>query len=363
MPDRRAFLRSLIAASAMPAVSWADAGSPEYLAAAKQPDGSFHLHGLTNSGISVLSLPLPTRGHAAAAHPQRPEAVAFARRPGTFAIVIDCVSGRLAQELDAPEGRHFYGHGCFSADGTLLFTTENEYAEGRGRIGVWDAANGYRRVGDFASGGIGPHEILRLPGSDILAIANGGIRTHPDTGRAKLNLDTMQPNLTYAGPDGKLLEKVEIAHTWRRNSIRHLAARPDGSVAFAMQWEGDLWETPPLLGIHLRGTMPRLLEAGSTQARMRGYAGSVAFSGDGSQVGITSPRGGLAQIYHVSGGTLVQQLEQPDICGLAAHPSGFLATDGAGGCRTVISDMASAAPAPSWSNLAWDNHLVSIRKS
>ena len=52
------------------------------------------------------------------------------------------------------------------------------------------------------SGGIGPHEILRLPGARLLAIANGGIHTRPDTGREKLNLDTMRPNLTLMDEDG-----------------------------------------------------------------------------------------------------------------------------------------------------------------
>jgi uncharacterized protein len=358
MTNRRDFLRTLLAASTLPALSWADAGSPAYLAAARRPDGAFRLYGLTSGGAEVFSLPLPTRGHAAAAHPRRPEAVAFARRPGTFAVVLDCVSGEILRRLDAPAGRHYYGHGCFSADGTQLFTPENDYDAGRGRIGVWDASQGYARLGDFDSGGIGPHDIIRLPGSEVKAIANGGIRTHPDTGRAKLNLDTMAPNLTYVDADGGLLEQVEIAPELRRNSIRHLAVRDDGVIAFAMQWEGDLWETPPLLGLHRRGEAPRLLDAGPQQARMRAYAGSVAFSGNGTMVGITSPRGGMAHFFRVADGTFAEAVAQVDVCGLAAHASGFVTTDGTGGCRIVT--PGSGARAETRSEVAWDNHLVRL---
>ena len=38
---RRAFLASLAAATAVPRLSWADAGSPAYLAAAQEPSGGW----------------------------------------------------------------------------------------------------------------------------------------------------------------------------------------------------------------------------------------------------------------------------------------------------------------------------------
>ena len=55
-----------------------------------------------------------------------------------------------------------------------------------------------------------PHEILRFPGSDTLIVANGGIQTHPDTGRAKLNIERMLPNLSYLSPLGDVLEMVAL---------------------------------------------------------------------------------------------------------------------------------------------------------
>ncbi|HBM41824.1 MAG TPA: DUF1513 domain-containing protein, partial [Sulfitobacter sp.] len=62
----------------------------------------------------------------------------------------------------------------------------------------------------------------RLPGGDTLVVANGGIDTHPDSGRAKLNIPTMRPNLTYIN-DRRILEQIELPHDMHRNSIRHLA--------------------------------------------------------------------------------------------------------------------------------------------
>ncbi|MGB3556232.1 MAG: DUF1513 domain-containing protein, partial [Jannaschia sp.] len=284
------------------------------------------------------------RGHAAAAHPTAPLAVAFARRPGAFALVIDCAEGRETHRLQAPEGRHFYGHGVFLDGGRLLVTTENDIASGAGRLGIWDLEDGFIRLDEVPSGGIGPHEVVRLPG-DILAVANGGIRTHPATGRDKLNLETMRPNLAYL-QDGALIDMVEPAQ--HHLSIRHLAARTDGTVAMAIQWQGDPDADVPLLAIHRRGAAMEM--RGADLARdMRGYAGSVAWSGSGNTVAITGPRGGLAAIWE--GGDL-RLLRRPDICGVAPTAEGLAFTDGLGG---VLTDLGTRRHM-----VAWDNHLVPL---
>lgn len=356
MPTRRGFLASLVAASGLPALTWADAGQPAFLAAARDPDGAFALYGLDGAGAERFRVALPARGHAAAAHPHAPEAIAFARRPGRFAVVLDCVSGRVLRRLEAPAGRHFYGHGAFSADGQQLYTTENDIAGGTGRIGIWARDEGYARTGEIASNGTGPHEMLRLPGRDILVVANGGIRTDPARGRDKLNLDTMRPNLSYLAPDGAVLDMVELAPDLHRNSIRHLAAAADGQVAFAMQWQGDPMQPVPLLGLHRRGQAPALATAPVVEQRaMQGYAGSVALDAARGRVAITSPRGGRVHLFGLDGAYLDTH-RRADICGLGVGPEGFVATDGMGGVWTVADGLQPQARFAR----AWDNHLVTL---
>lgn len=360
MPDRRTVLAGLMAVGMSPRATWADIDNPAYLTAGMRPDGVYVLCGLTDAGEIAFELSLPARGHAAAAHPSRPVAVAFARRPGRFALVIDCASGQMLAQLNAPTGRHFYGHGAFSADGVTLYTTENDYDAARGVVGLWAANDGFRRIGEFYSGGVGPHEMLRLPGSDDLVVANGGLETHPETGRAKLNLPLMRPNLTYLSAEGDVLEQVELDPTLHQNSIRHLDALPTGDVAFAMQWEGAERETPPLLGLHRRGATPRLLSAPSElQARMAGYAGSVAFAGDGETVAITSPRGGMVHVFATRMGNFLHHLDTDDVCGLAAGVSGgsFQLTTGTG--ATGAWD-GSGSWSSSYVSRAFDNHLVKV---
>ena len=195
MPNRRSFIAGMLAAGLAPKPTWADAGSPAFLSAGLKPDGTFVLCGMNTEGQITFELPLPARGHAAAAHPTLAEAVAFARRPGTYAIVLDCVSGREKAHLAAPPRRHSYEHEAFSVDGELLFTTENDFDAGRGVVGIWDARSRYSRIGEFSSGGIGPHDIKMMPDGETLVVANGGIATHPETGQTKLDLPSMRTNL------------------------------------------------------------------------------------------------------------------------------------------------------------------------
>ncbi|GAA3859191.1 DUF1513 domain-containing protein [Celeribacter arenosi] len=358
MPTRRAFIGGLAAASAYAGRGWAKVGHPAYLAAARDGTGAYRLFGLDEDGNGLFSVDLPDRGHAAAAHPHRAQAVAFARRPGTFAIVIDCETGRTTSVLNAPAGMHFYGHGAFSADGTRLFTTENEFDTATGMIGVWDVADGYRRIGSFASGGIGPHDVRLMPDGRTLVVANGGIETHPDSGRAKLNIPFMQPNLTYVSLSGEIVEQVEPEASRHMNSIRHLAVSPDGLVAFAMQWQGDVSEAPSLVALHRRGAAFTYLDTPPDEHRkMQGYAGSIAFSGNGAQVAITSPRGGLVQVFDVATARYRRSISMADVCGVAPAQGGFTITSGTG--EIGRPDGASAGVLIQH-DVQWDNHLVAL---
>ena len=358
MPSRRSLVFGALAAGLCPSTGWAQAGSPAFVAAARNPDGAYALYGLSKAGEAVFNLPLPGRGHAAAAHPGKPVAVAFARRPGDFAIIIDCATGTMVATLRTPAGRHFYGHGAYSADGRLLYTTENDFENARGRIGVWDVAVGYRRIGEHDSGGVGPHEIVRMPDGQTLAVANGGIETHPDSGRAKLNIATMRPNLSYVSLDGGIVDQIELDVTLHKNSIRHLAASDDGTVAFAMQWQGEGGEQPPLVGTHRRGAAANLLTGGSEDHRaMENYVGSIAFSGDGTRIAATSPRGGLVQVFDAQIGRYLGSVRSRDVSGVGALGDGFAATSGTGLLMVIDGTVAVRTARHA---VAWDNHLVPV---
>lgn len=346
--QRRTFLASF-AATLAPRLTWADIGAPAFLAAGKR-DEAFFLHGLTASGTSLFQITLPGRGHAAAAHPTRAEAVAFARRPGTFALVIDCATGETRHRLTPPEGMQFNGHGAYSADGSLLMTSEVVAETSEGRIGLWDTAR-YTRLTDWPSHGIGPHEIKRL-GDGRLVVANGGIQTDP-VDRTKLNIPDMRPNLTLLAEDGTLIDQADLPDL-HQNSIRHLALQGE-SIAFAMQWEGDPAEPVPQLGLWTPGKSPILCPPAEAEAfTMKGYAGSIAATAD--RILITSPKGGAAMIFATDGTPVATHL-RADLCGAATSGGSFTVTDGSGAVWSA--DDQGLTPLAT-DETQWDNHLVAL---
>ncbi len=351
MATRRASLAGL-ASAALPRVGWAEVGNPVCLAAGKVGD-AFVLHGLTAAGESVFDIDLPARGHAAAAHPSQALAVAFARRPGTYALVVDCLTGQVRHSLIPPRGRQFNGHGVFSADGSLLMTSEVVAEGSAGRIGVWDSAD-FRRIGEWDSGGIGPHDLKRLADGSLV-VANGGIRTDP-ADRTKLNLSEMHPNISRISSQGQIIDQVTLADDLRQNSIRHLAVMGD-TVAFAMQWEGDSSQAVPQLGLWTPGNAPQLCPPRDADAMaMKGYAGSIAVAPTGDLIAVTSSVGGVLMLFDAAGQHIATH-QRADISGIAALPVGLVGTDGHGGFWLVARENLTLL---SHSKTSWDNHLIAI---
>ena len=350
MTSRRAFLAGLAAAS-LPSIVWADIGSPAFIAAGKAGDG-FLLHGLTATGQSLFRIALPARGHAAAAHPTQALAVAFARRPGVFALVIDCATGTTRHQLTPPAGRQFNGHGAFSRDGALLMTSEVVAEGSAGRIGLWET-RGFTRIDEWDTHGIGPHEVRLMPDGNLI-VANGGIQTDPND-RAKLNLATMRPNLTLLSATGALLNQTDLPDL-PQNSIRHLALTATG-VAFAMQWQGDPSVAVPLLGLWTPGQPAQLCPAVEAEAlTMQGYAGSIAVNPVTGSIALTSAPGGVLMLFDRTG-TPQATLHRADISGVSASGAGFVATDGQG---AVWSVQDTGLTPLSQNETLWDNHLVAL---
>jgi hypothetical protein len=324
--------------------------------------GGYLAAGLDGGGARLFERPLPARGHGVAFHPARPHCAVFARRPGTFAWVLDTATGAVVRAVEPAAGRHFYGHGAFSRDGRLMFAAENDYPAGRGVLGVYDVEAGYRRIGEMPSHGVGPHDLALLPDGATLAVANGGIRTHPDQGRAKLNLATMAPNLAYLeAASGRLLELAELPAHLHKLSIRHLAVDRRGRVAIAMQYEGSRRDRVPLVGLHERGGGVRLFSApGPIERRLRHYTGSIAFDATGRLLAVSGPRGHLITLWDAASGEFMTHVEALDASGLAptGEPGQFLVSGGDGALRAIDARRGDSRvlAAPDGAR-RWDNHL------
>ena len=370
--DALPLLAGGLVGSLLPALLRADSVdlvAPLYLSARADAGGGFRVSGFTADGASLFDLPLPARGHSFAARPGGREAAHFARRPGRFALVVDLTQGAIVRRLETPPERHFYGHGVFSRDARVLYATENDFEGERGVIGIYDAEHGYRRVGEHPSHGIGPHEIALLSDGETLVVANGGIATHPDLPRVKLNLPTMVPSLCHIDRrSGTLIRELRFDPGLHELSIRHLAVGPDDTVALAMQYEGPAHDLVPLVGVQRCGGGLRLLRAPrAVLRRMRNYCGSVCFDASGRTIAVSTPRGGLVTFWDVESGRFLSSVRVSDGCGVApgAGPADFLASSGQGGVVVIDaqSRVARSLALDGLETARWDNHLVAARMS
>jgi len=330
--------------------------------AARRANGRYETVVLDAQGTIQHVIPMPARGHSFALDAQRGRAVVFGRQPGFFAVAFSTDGTVEPITLDVAESRHFFGHGVYTPDGQWMLATENDFEAGRGVLGVYDASagGGYRRIGEFDSGGIGPHEVVLLPDGKTVCVANGGILTHPDYGKLELNLDSMQPSLAYIDVStGRLIERVALPAALHHLSIRHLALAADGSVWFGCQHMGPDSERPPLVGRHRRGAEPELFVGSDETLRAcRNYIGSVAADSTGTVIATSSPVGNQVLYWDAVSGDLLGTTPLQDGCGVAPYAATqFLLNSGMG-------ELVHSGPtAPTWSilpasaELAWDNHF------
>ncbi|MEO1159154.1 MAG: DUF1513 domain-containing protein, partial [Pseudomonadota bacterium] len=360
--DRRQFLIGSGAVIAASVPGTASTLQPAvYLSSARTAAGRHSAILFDEDGQVQWQVELPDRGHGGAFRRGTTETVIFARRPGTFAFVMDRSSGALRHVMTTPEDRHFYGHGTFSADARLLFTTENDFVAGRGVVGVWDAADGYRRVAEFDAGGIGPHDIALMPGGTVLAVANGGILTLPDSGRHKLNIADMKPSLVFIDVgDGKRVSSHALPAELHKLSIRHMAVTASGAIVIAMQYEGPGEDRVPLVCRYQAGRLHLMTAPDRITAQMKNYCGSVAVDRSGQTACVTAPRGNLSTFWSVADGTYLASTGIEDGCGVSAAiaDGNFLISSGTGRLLTANPGSMGRMSKSGGVNLAWDNHIA-----
>lgn len=343
-------------------VSWVSgvASMPKNHTSLNQNEHDFGVVGIDADRQMVWQTTMPERVHDIVVQPvsvnvpeeqaqhssdhQGRHVVVMGRRPSEKFWVLSTANGQVQHAIKADVNRHFYGHACYSLDGNLLYVTENDTVSLVGKIGIYDANNAYKKIAEFDSHGIGPHELIMHPDGDTLVIANGGIKTE-QASREELNLDSMRPSLTYLNRhDGSLIEQVTPEHN--QMSVRHLAMHKDGSVMIGIQFQGEKHINVPLVLTHKRGdshftplTMPN-----NQWQRFHQYIASVAVDSERNLLCVTTPIGGCAAIYDLHTRELLDDVNLPDCAGAsvladsnisthrASDPmdSGFIVSDGQG---------------------------------
>lgn len=354
---RRELLTGALALLASPLLTRAGEQPGPRLLAPVTRDGHHLLAVAERPEVTPRLIPMPMRGHALLLDPRHPDHVLMiARRPGTLAVRVDMAQGKLLQQWKAEEDRHFFGHACLSPDGRQVFVAENNIDTGQGVISRRDA-DSFQVLNEFPSHGIGPHEILLMPDGRTLAVANGDIFTLPETGRIKLNRGHFDSNLAYLDSHtGTLLARYPVPMP--QLSLRHLALAEDGTVAAAMQFEGERQQPgTPLIAFHRpdgqlqMGAAPQI-----AWDAMRHYAASVAYDPASSYFVLSCPLGGQLACWRANG-EFVGIMAVPRVSGITFDARGAYASNELGQFFQLDLKQQDAAVVNNQAGWLWDNHL------
>lgn len=252
------------------------------------------------------SLEVPTRAHGLLAEPGG-TVLAVARRPGDWLLRWHPDSGQTQWHW-VEEERRFNGHAVTDAgagaDRQTLWTTETELEAAQGLLGVRELHSLAKRA-EWPTHGRDPHQLMRLPRSlgdcpaGSLVVANGGIPTLPETGRARRRLDEMDASLAVLDArDGRLLGQWRLAD--RHLSIRHLAWDATSQrLGIALQAEHpdpQARQTAPLLALW----DGRRLWPATGQPALAGYGGDIVALPAGG-FAVSAPRADAVALFDANG--------------------------------------------------------------
>ncbi len=374
MLKRRRFLTQCLAAPLLinyspklTAASRNTSSSIAYLAAAQSRLGEYSLQCFNHGNEILAEHEIPSRGHGFSISPQG-HIAAIARRPADFCLILDR-SGNKLTEFSAHDGRHFYGHGVFDSNGDYLYLTENDFAQARGVIGIYEVRNNYQRIGEFDSYGVGPHMVqLDNTGSQLI-VANGGIETHPNTGRKKLNLTTMQPSMVFIDlRSGDLVRKTQLSPQYHKNSIRHFSIATDNTIYIGLQNEGGDKSAALLAKLSPTSSMIEKMTLTEPEARkLNNYVGDICLDQSQQFLVASSPYGNTLLIKSLANNQY-SQIEVADVCAISSTTvDGQFAVSGGDGmiyllqvsfAETMLTNLIEMA------NFAgeqhWDNHILVI---
>jgi len=346
---RRSFLLAL---AALPLAARAGTAPTRLLAVWDQDDGA-HRVGLLASAAAGWriqhELDLPTRAHGLAVQADG-QCLVVARRPGDWLLRWAPRSGRTQWHW-IDDDRRFNGHAL--ALGAHLYTTETDLASGAGLLVQRDTRTLARRA-EWPAGGVDTHALLS-DGQHSLWLANGGIPSQAETGRAKIDLAKMDSSL--ARVDAR---SGRVTTQWRlsdpRLSLRHLAWR-GRSLAIALQAQHDdtaQREAAPVLAV--------LDDAFDAGARLHLLSAPLPLGGYGGDVA-AGPQGFAVSCPRVNGvarwdgdGRWLGLVPHPEACALVATPQGQWAAGPTG--WLALGTAAEAAPWPQ--HMAPDNHAVLV---
>lgn len=255
---------------------------------------------------ALTLIPMTFFGHGVCPHPVHPQRLAVFEKRGKGGCEIDLKKGGVTRPIETTAARQFYGHGAYSPDGRLLYSTETVVSgDYEGVIAVRDADT-LKELGTFPSHGASPHDCRLIDDGATMVVTNGG---GPMGGVA--------PSVTYVDvASERLLERLEFDNA--AINAGHLDLGAEGGLAVVSAQREGLPDDRPG-GITLRlpdGAFRTLTEPSGITGSLRGESLSVCIHRPTGVVGATTPAGNLLTFWDMNSGRLKRHYRLPNPRGI-----------------------------------------------
>ena len=331
--------------------------------ALRSKDPKSHYIGLIEPSFGQVNrIPVRFAGHGFARNPLQPNLmIMFPHEQSPEACEFDLSSKAVTRYFSSSPLHHFYGHGTFSSDGKVLFSTENDYEGEHGKITMRDARS-LELIGEFPSFGVDPHEMIFLPDGHTVAIANGGLKTDPRVDKGEVALGPVQSSLVFVDIATRaLVKKIEIDNTML--SFRHLSLLPGDEVAVAIQDKGFGSGPGSLLYKSVDQEKVAAFEfPNDLRAKAKHHSLSVATI-DNEVVVLTSPNGNLVTLWDAESGRMLAEQTVPRASGVAVTGADEITVTSHTGSAFILEarslKILREIP-PIEPELNWGSHLYSV---
>jgi hypothetical protein len=257
---------------------------------------------LDDPGAKAELIPLSFLAHGVAIDPNDAGRAAVFEKKGPGACLVDLRARAVLRPIETPPSRRFYGHGAFSADGSLLYSTESLIEEDNAGVLVVRDAQTLKELGTVRTHGAAPHDCQLIDGGRTMVIANGGGAI---TGGAP-------PSVSFVDvASERLLDQVVLESP--RINAGHVALTPSGDLALVSAPRDGLPAPNQQLGaVTLRpagGAARTMTEPAEVVGRMRGETLSVVINEADRVVLATHPLGDCVSVWGLDDGACLGTIE------------------------------------------------------
>ncbi len=257
-------------------------------------------------------IPINFFAHGISINPSSTNQLFLFQKKGPGAYEIDLKTRQVIHYMTPSEGCHFYGHGAYSKDGSLLFAVESYLNNHDEIISVRDAKS-LDILGEFPSYGKNPHDCHLFSNGELLAITNGGG-----------TLDsTDSPSVCYVDVEsGKLVEKIELPD--KRINAGHLVLSKNQDLGVVSAPRSGLPESD-LAGVSFRKFGNEIIDLQAPDGIKNRYIGetlSAAIHKESNTFAVTTPKGDLVSFWDTKNHQFKKYIDLPKPRGITTTSDG-----------------------------------------